>query len=126
MIWRQPFIKMNIEEFYAYCLQKKGVSEHFPFDEQTLVFKVGTKIFALTDVTSFRSINLKCNPEKAIELREEYAAVQPGYHMNKKHWNTIILFSDLDDQLMKELIDHSYNLVLNSLPKKTRDEIALG
>lgn len=117
---------MNIEEFYAYCLQKKGVSEHFPFDEQTLVFKVGTKIFALTDVTSFRSINLKCNPEKAIELREEYAAVQPGYHMNKKHWNTIILFSDLDDQLMKELIDHSYNLVLNSLPKKTRDEIALG
>jgi predicted DNA-binding protein (MmcQ/YjbR family) len=117
---------MNIEEFYAYCLQKKGVSEHFPFDEQTLVFKVGTKIFALTDVTSFRSINLKCNPEKAIELREEYAAVQPGYHMNKKHWNTIILFSDLDDQLIKELIDHSYNLVLNSLPKKMRDEIALG
>jgi predicted DNA-binding protein (MmcQ/YjbR family) len=126
MIWRQPFIKMNIEEFYAYCLQKKGVSEHFPFDEQTLVFKVGTKIFALTDVTSFRSINLKCNPEKAIELREEYAAVQPGYHMNKKHWNTILLFSDLDDQLLKELIDHSYSLVLNSLPKKTRDEIALG
>ena len=117
---------MNIEEFYAYCLQKKGVSEHFPFDEQTLVFKIGTKIFALTDVTSFRSINLKCNPEKAIELREEYAAVQPGYHMNKKHWNTIILFSDLDDQLLKELIDHSYNLVLNSLPKKTRDEIAMG
>jgi predicted DNA-binding protein (MmcQ/YjbR family) len=117
---------MNIEEFYAYCLQKKGVSEHFPFDEQTLVFKVGTKIFALTDVTSFRSINLKCNPEKAIELREEYAAVQPGYHMNKKHWNTILLFSDLDDQLLKELIDHSYSLVLNSLPKKTRDEIALG
>lgn len=117
---------MNIEEFYAYCLQKKGVSEHFPFDEQTLVFKVGTKIFALTDVNSFRSINLKCNPEKAIELREEYAAVQPGYHMNKKHWNTIILFSDLDDQLIKELIDHSYNLVLNSLPKKMRDEIALG
>lgn len=117
---------MNIEEFYAYCLQKKGASEHFPFDEQTLVFKVGTKIFALTDVASFRSINLKCNPEKAIELREEYAAVQPGYHMNKKHWNTILLFSDLDDQLLKELIDHSYNLVLNSLPKKTRDEIALG
>ena len=117
---------MNIEEFYAYCLQKKGVSEHFPFDEQTLVFKVGTKIFALTDVASFRSINLKCNPEKAIELREEYAAVQPAYHMNKKHWNTILLFSDLDDQLLKELIDHSYNLVLNSLPKKTRDEIAMG
>jgi predicted DNA-binding protein (MmcQ/YjbR family) len=117
---------MNIEDFYAYCLQKKGVSEHFPFDEQTLVFKVGTKIFALTDVTSFRSINLKCNPEQAIELREEYTAVQPGYHMNKKHWNTILLFSDLDDQLLKELIDHSYNLVLNSLPKKTRDEIALG
>lgn len=125
-IWHPLFIKMNIEEFYAYCLQKKGVSEQFPFDEHTLVFKVGTKIFALTDITDFKSINLKCNPEWAIELREQYTAVQSGYHMNKKHWNTILLFSDLDDQLLKELIDHSYNLVFNSLPKKTRDEITLG
>lgn len=117
---------MNIEEFYAYCLQKKGVSEQFPFDEHTLVFKVGSKIFALTDITDFKSINLKCKPERAIELREQYTAVQSGYHMNKKHWNTILLFSDLDDQLLKELIDHSYNLVFNSLPKKTRDEITLG
>lgn len=117
---------MNIEEFYTYCLQKKGVSEHFPFDDQTLVFKVASKIFALTDVTNFNSINLKCDPERAIELREQFVAVQPGYHMNKKHWNTITLFSDLDDQRLKELIDHSYQLVLSSLPKKTRDEIEMG
>jgi predicted DNA-binding protein (MmcQ/YjbR family) len=117
---------MNIEELYAYCLQKKGVSEQFPFDEHTLVFKVGSKIFALTDITDFKSINLKCNPERAIELREQYTAVHPGYHMNKKHWNTILLFSDLDDNLLKELIDHSYQLVLNSLSKKIRDEITLG
>lgn len=117
---------MNIEEFYTYCLQKKGVSEHFPFDDQTLVFKVASKIFALTDVTNFNSINLKCDPERAIELREQFVAVQPGYHMNKKHWNTITLFSDLDDQLLKALIDHSYQLVLSSLPKKTRDEIEMG
>lgn len=117
---------MNIEEFYAYCLQKKGVSEQFPFDEHTLVFKVGSKIFALADITDFKSINLKCNPERAIELREQYTAVQPGYHMNKKYWNTVLLFSDLDDNLLKELIDHSYQLVLSSLSKKIRDEIALG
>lgn len=117
---------MHIEEFYTYCIQKKGVSEHFPFDKHTLVFKVGAKIFALTDVTDFKSINLKCNPMKAIELREEFTAVLPGYHMNKKHWNTIILFNDLEDELLKELIDHSYNLVLNSLPKKIQDEIAMG
>jgi predicted DNA-binding protein (MmcQ/YjbR family) len=117
---------MNIEEFYTYCLQKKGVTEHFPFDQQTLAFKVVGKIFALTDVISFNSINLKCNPEKAIELRERFLAIQPGFHMNKKHWNTIILNEDVDDQLLKELIDHSYFLVFQSLPKKIRDEVALG
>jgi predicted DNA-binding protein (MmcQ/YjbR family) len=117
---------MNIEEFYTYCLQKKGVTEHFPFDQQTLAFKAGGKIFALTDVISFNSINLKCNPEKAIELRERFLAIQPGFHMNKKHWNTVILNEDVDDQLLKELIDHSYFLVFQSLPKKIRDEVALG
>ncbi len=117
---------MNIEEFYTYCLQKKGVTEHFPFDQQTLAFKVGGKIFALTDVLSFNSINLKCNPEKAIELRERFLAIQPGFHMNKKHWNTVNLNEDVDDQLLKELIDHSYFLVFQSLPKKIRDEVALG
>jgi predicted DNA-binding protein (MmcQ/YjbR family) len=117
---------MNIEEFYTYCLQKKGVTEHFPFDQQTLAFKVVGKIFALTDVISFNSINLKCNPEKAIELRERFLAIQPGFHMNKKHWNTVILNEDVDDQLLKELIDHSYFLVFQSLPKKIRDEVALG
>lgn len=117
---------MNIEEFYTYCLNKKGVTEQFPFDDQTLVFKIGNKIFALADVNHFNSLNLKCNPEKAIELRERFTAVQPGYHMNKKHWNTIFLFQDVDDQFLKELIDYSYNLVFNTLPKKTRDEIAMG
>jgi predicted DNA-binding protein (MmcQ/YjbR family) len=117
---------MNIEEFYTYCLQKKGATEDFPFDQQTLAFKAGGKIFALTDVISFNSINLKCNPEKAIELRERFLAIQPGFHMNKKHWNTVILNEDVDDQLLKELIDHSYLLVFQSLPKKIRDEVALG
>jgi predicted DNA-binding protein (MmcQ/YjbR family) len=117
---------MHIEEFYSYCLQKKGTTEHFPFDQQTLVFKVGGKIFALTDVNQFKSINLKCDPNRAIDLRERYTAIKPGYHMNKRHWNTITLFDDIDDQLLKDLIDHSYQLVFNSLSKKVRDEIALG
>lgn len=126
MMWLPLYTKMNIEEFYSYCFHKKGVSEHFPFDEQTLVFKVGTKIFALTNVTDFKSINLKCNPEWAIELREQFTSIEPGYHMNKKHWNTIILSNELDHHFLKELIDHSYNLVFNSLPRKTRDEIEMG
>ncbi len=117
---------MNIDEFYTYCEEKKGATKQFPFDAETLVFKVGNKIFAVTDIRDFSSINLKCNPEKAIDLRGRYSAVNPGYHMNKKHWNTILLNNDVDDQLMKELIDHSYQLVFASLPKKMRDEIALG
>ncbi len=117
---------MNIEEFYSYCLTKKGAKEDFPFDDQTLALKVGGKIFALTDVSAFKSINLKCNPEWAIELRESFLAVQPGFHMNKKHWNTIVLFDDIDDLMIKQLIDHSYNLVFNSLSKKIRDEVAMG
>jgi predicted DNA-binding protein (MmcQ/YjbR family) len=117
---------MNIEDFYADCLQKKGTTEHFPFDKNTLVFKVGGKIFALADISEFKSINLKCNPEKAINLRERYTGIQPGFHMNKKHWNTIHLFEDVDDHLLAELIDHSYDLVFHSLSKKVQDEIALG
>jgi predicted DNA-binding protein (MmcQ/YjbR family) len=117
---------MNIEDFYADCLQKKGTTEHFPFDKNTLVFKVGGKIFALADISEFKSINLKCNPEKAIILREQFSGIQPGFHMNKKHWNTIRFFDDVDDNLIRDLIDHSYDLVLLSLSKKTQNEITLG
>ena len=80
---------MDIEKIWKYCSQKNGVSESFPFNETTLVFKVVDKMFALFDVENFQSINLKCDPEKALELREQYSGILPGYHMNKKHWNTI-------------------------------------
>ena len=116
---------MNIEEFRSYCLKKPFVTEDFPFDESTLVFKVAGKMFALTDVNSFESINLKCDPEKAIELREKYAVVIPGYHMNKKHWNTVEIDGSIKDQLIYSWLDHSYDLVLASLPKKTRAELFL-
>lgn len=109
---------MNIEEYREYCMAKPGVTEDFPFDEQVLVFKVMGKMFALADVDFFVSINLKCDPERAIELRETYDAVQPGYHMNKKHWNTVEMDGSIGDKLIKEWIDHSYELVVKGLPKK--------
>jgi predicted DNA-binding protein (MmcQ/YjbR family) len=112
---------MDIEEYRAYCLNKAMTSEHFPFDDKVLVFKVAGKMFALCDVDEFRSINLKCDPEKAILLREEFDEIEPGYHMNKKHWNTISMHGTLTNKLIKELIDESYNLVVKGLPKKTRD-----
>jgi predicted DNA-binding protein (MmcQ/YjbR family) len=111
---------MNIESFRQYCLAKPGVTEEFPFDEQTLVFKVSGKMFALTNIEEFISVNLKCEPELAVELRDRYDAVQPGWHMNKKHWNTVILDGSVSDKLLKEWIDHSYEQVVNGLPKKTR------
>ena len=114
---------MDIEKIWKYCSQKNGVSESFPFNETTLVFKVGGKIFALFDVDSFQSINLKCDPEKSIELREKYSGIVPGYHMNKKHWNTVSVNEDISDVLIYELIDHSYHLVYKSLSKKVRDGI---
>lgn len=118
---------MNLEEYYNYCLQKKGTTEHFPFDKNTLVFKIGEKMFALTSLTSWEnntpSINLKCDPENAEELRLTYHAISPGYHMNKKHWNTVAINQDANDEFIKALIDHSYNLIWNSLSKKTRDFI---
>lgn len=104
-----------------FCLSKTGVEETFPFDKTTLVFKVFGKMFALMDVDDFTGINLKCDPEKAIELREGYIGIVPGYHMNKKHWNTVEVNSDVDLPLLFELINHSYNLVFSSLPKKVRD-----
>jgi len=116
---------MNIEELRNYCLAKPHTTDCFPFDKTTLVFKVAHKIFALTSLKGWEegcpSINLKCNPEYAIELRTTYEAVQPGYHMSKKHWNTVsINNSDVDSILLLQLIDDSYNLVAQSLPKKFR------
>lgn len=114
---------MNIEEFREYCLSKKGVTEDLPFDENTLVFKLMGKMFALTDIDQFESINLKCDPDQAIELREKYASVQPGYHMNKKHWNTILVRGELSDTQLQHWIDHSYNLVMSKLTKKQKQDL---
>jgi predicted DNA-binding protein (MmcQ/YjbR family) len=109
---------MNIEQIREHCLQKNGVTEEFPFDEETLVFKVAGKIFLLASLESIPlQINLKCDPEKALELREEYESVQPGYHMSKKHWNTIIFDGSIPDRKIYEWIDDSYNLVLLRLKK---------
>lgn len=118
---------MNLETYYEYCLSKKGVTEHFPFDEDTLVFKVGGKMFALSSLLQWEkgspSMNLKCDPERAQELRAEYDAIQPGFHMSKIHWNTIAVNQDVPNTLLKELIDHSYDLVFKSLAKKIQNEI---
>lgn len=113
----------NIEAFRDYCLLKKGVTEELPFGPDTLVFKVMGKIFAIAplDEMSFR-VNLKCNPERAVLLREQYSAIQPGYHMNKAHWNTVVQDGSLPGELFRELIDHSYDLIVNSLPRKTKLE----
>lgn len=102
---------MNIEELRDYCLSLAGADESFPFDETTLAFKVNGKIFAITDLEPPLSVNLKCDPELAIELREHYPAVLPGYHMNKKHWNTVNIDGSLGDDRLKEWILMSYKLV---------------
>jgi len=114
---------MNIEIFRDYCIAKPGVTEGFPFDETTLVFKVMGKMFALTDLDGELSINLKCDPEKTISLREEYPAIKPGYHMNKKHWNTIEIDDSIPDSLVFKLTDHSYELVVNSLTKLKTEQL---
>lgn len=112
---------MNIEELREYCLSKKGSSEGFPFDLNTLVFKVGEKMFALVNIDNFEFINLKCDPEKAIELRAEHAFIEPGYHMSKKHWNSVKLHTGIKEELLLALINHSYDLVYKSLSKKIKD-----
>ncbi|NPD46564.1 MULTISPECIES: MmcQ/YjbR family DNA-binding protein [unclassified Lentimicrobium] len=112
---------MNIEEIRAYCLSKPFTTEGFPFGEDTLVFKVHGKMYALANLTKGHSINLKCEPERAVHLREMHSEIIPGYHMNKKHWNTINTEGLLSVDLLKELIDHSYDLVWGSLPKRLRD-----
>lgn len=114
---------MNIEELREYCLQKPGTTEGLPFGEDTLVFKVGDKIFLLTSLVTGNRFNAKCDPERAIELREQFDEIIPGFHMNKKHWNTVFMDGRLTRKQLNELIDHSYELVLSSLPKKLQEEI---
>ncbi len=115
---------MNIEEFRAFCLDKPMVTEEFPFDEVTLVFKVCGKIFALTGLDHLEfSVNLKCDPERALELREQYDSIRPGFHMHKKHWNTVIVDGSFSDELFVDLINHSYDMVVRGLPKKLREKL---
>jgi len=114
---------MNIEQFQEYCISLPGVTEEFPFGEETLVYKVKGKIFALTNIDNFRSVNLKCDPENAVELRERYDGVKPGYHMNKKHWNTVEVHSNIPNKLLLQWIRDSYDLVVKSLPKKDRESL---
>lgn len=117
---------INIEEYRDYCLAKKGVTESFPFDESTLVFKVGGKMFGLCGVNNFAYINLKCDPDRALELREEYSAITPAFHMSKVHWNSIGTADGISKKMILELIDHSYDLVYNKLTKKVKLEVKAG
>jgi predicted DNA-binding protein (MmcQ/YjbR family) len=117
---------MNIETYRNFCLSFPGATEDLPFDENTLCFKVMGKIFTICDIDEFESINLKCDPVKAIELREMYPdIVVPGYHMNKKHWITVSMNENLPEELINEWITDSYNLVVAKLPKKERDRLGL-
>tara|TARA_R110002124_G_scaffold331_17_gene1466 strand:- start:3114 stop:3476 length:363 start_codon:yes stop_codon:yes gene_type:complete len=119
---------MNIEQHRDYCLNKKAVTEHFPFDNDTLVFKVLGKMFALASLKKWENgeafINLKCNTEYAQELRAKYDSVKPGYHMHKQQWNSVyIQTGELSPKLITELIDHSYDMVVKGLPKKLRETL---
>jgi predicted DNA-binding protein (MmcQ/YjbR family) len=115
---------MNIEQLREYCLMKKDTTESFPFGNDTLVFKVRGKIFLLASLNrSQLQFNVKCDPEKAIELREQFDAIQPGYHMNKKLWNTIVIDGSVPQKLIKEMIDDSYFLIVRSLPKKEQSSL---
>ncbi|MFN0035968.1 MAG: MmcQ/YjbR family DNA-binding protein [Saprospiraceae bacterium] len=117
---------MDIEQFREYCLAKKASSEDFPFGPETLVLRVGGKIFALTGLDSAAfSVNLKCDPDRAVELREQHPEIQPGWHMNKKHWNTVDFEGGLDRKMLRDLIDHSYDLVAKSLKKAEREALGL-
>lgn len=117
---------MEIDQLHQYCNQKPGTTESFPFDEQTLVFKVMGRMFALVRLDNLEGgINLKCDPQKALTLRAQYPDdILPGYHMNKTHWNTVRFHTELPNSLIFELIDHSYNLVVNKLHSKLRDQLS--
>lgn len=115
---------MNIEHLRTYCLNKKGATEDLPFGDDVLVFKVMGKLFALTNPERVPlTVNLKCDPARALELRASYEAVQPGYHMNKKHWNTVHIDGTLSDAELRALIDHSYDLVVQGLKRADREKL---
>ena len=115
---------MNIEEITEYCSSKKGVTQEFPFDEETLVLKVMGKMFLLASLEKIPlQINIKCSPEEAVELREKYEAVIPGYHMNKKHWNTVIIDNSIPPKNIFSWIDNSYNLVVSGLKRSEKEEL---
>ena len=120
---------IRMEEFVDYCMMKPGVSQEFPFDKKTMVFKLHGKMFALTDLEKWyegkASINLKNDPEKNTQLRDQYTAIIPGYHMNKKHWNTVNLYEEeLDNEFIFQLIDESYEIIKEKLPKKLQNTLS--
>lgn len=114
---------MDLDRFRQHCLRLPGVTEETPFGPDVLVFKVAGKLFALAPLDLFESVNLKCDPERAVELRAEYPGITPGYHMNKVHWNTVACDGSVPDRLILDLTDHSYALVRASLPKKVREAL---
>ena len=114
---------MNIEELREYCISLKGATEDFPFDKNTLVFKVGGKMFCMTNLEGDLSMNLKNDPERNIELREEYQTIKPGYHMSKIHWNTVDIDGSIQDDFIKNLIDESYDLVVLKLKKEEKQKL---
>ena len=115
---------MNIEELRDYCIAKAAVTESFPFDESTLVFKVAGKMFLLTDLVDAFSMNIKNTPEKVIELKEQYPSVLPGYHMNKIHWVTVMIDGTITDNLLKQWIDESYDLIVAGFSRKEKSLFA--
>ncbi|UGS36703.1 MmcQ/YjbR family DNA-binding protein [Capillimicrobium parvum] len=116
---------MDAQELRAYCLGRTGAIEDFPFGPEHSVFKVAGKMFALTplDRREPLEVSVKCEPEIAVALRGSYAAIRPGYHLNKRHWNTITLDGSLPDQLVRDLIEDSYDLVVSALPQRTRNRL---
>lgn len=115
---------MDLESFREYCLRKPHATEDMPFGDDVVVFKVAGKMFALAALDEIPvTVNLKCDPDRALELRDKYEQVRPGYHMNKKHWNTVEIDSGLPDRELRAMIDHSYELVVESLPKATREKL---
>ncbi len=118
---------MHLDDLRDHCLAKPGATEGFPFGDDALVFKVAGKMFALASLERLPpTVTLKCDPERALDLRERHEDVRPGYHMNKRHWNTVGLRGDVPGALLRELVDHSYALVVGGLPRRERDRLAAG
>ena len=115
----------EFEQIRDRCLSKLAVEESFPFDDQTMVWKVAGKVFAIANIEDFRGVSLKCNPERSIELREQFEGIRPGWHLNKKHWNSVSAELDVEWSLARSLLDHSYSCVVAGLTKKSRLEHGL-